>query len=115
MNASLPVAIETMRATAARVLAEDAQPPTADELHTLTLPCEGHLTLLIPEVLKACLGRPDDDTLTAGALKGVVQARTRLDIVPGMQWSRQVAHAQRLARSVDCLLGHLENLAGKHT
>ncbi|MDQ1026894.1 hypothetical protein QF035_004476 [Streptomyces umbrinus] len=65
--------------------------------------------LLIPEVEKAGLGLPMDETVRRSAYAGVAEARTRLDLEAGPTLPAQVAHAQRLARSVVCFLGHLEN------
>ncbi|KPI17942.1 hypothetical protein OK074_8039 [Actinobacteria bacterium OK074] len=111
-HASLPVDAETMRETTARLLADDALLPAADDLDTLTLLCRGHLMVLIPEVERATRGRPEDDVLKTGALTGTGEARRRLDLVPDARLPAEVAHAKRLARSVDCLLTHLENLGG---
>ncbi|MGA6226778.1 DUF6415 family natural product biosynthesis protein [Streptomyces umbrinus] len=108
-NTSLPVDTATMYATTALVLDEKAELPTADELNNLTLLYRGHLMLLIPEVEKAGLGLPEDDTARRRAHAGVAEARTRLNLEAGPTLPAQVAHAQRLARSVVCLLGHLEN------
>ena len=109
VNTSLPVDTVTMHATTALVLDENAELPTADELNNLTLLYRGHLMLLIPEVEKAGLGLPEGETVGRGVRAGVAEARSRLDLEAGPTLPARVAHAQRLARSVICLLGHLEN------
>ncbi|WP_406331493.1 DUF6415 family natural product biosynthesis protein [Streptomyces sp. NBC_00203] len=110
---ALPITPQAMRALTAQVLDEDAELPTAEVLDDLTLLYRGHLMLLIPKVEKAAGGRPESDVAKTGALAGVREARTRLNLVPDRPLPRQVAHAQRLARSVDCLLDHLVNLSGE--
>ncbi|MFI6282598.1 DUF6415 family natural product biosynthesis protein [Streptomyces sp. NPDC050988] len=108
MNTSLPVDTATMHATTALMLDEHAELPTADELNNLILLYRGHLMLLIPEVEKAGLGLPEGEPVGRGVHAGVAEARTRLDLEAGPTLPAEVAHAQRLARSVICLLGHLE-------
>jgi len=108
---SLPVDVETMRTTTARVLADDAGLPTPDELETLVLTYRGHLMLLIPEIGRATLGRPEDDADAVAAQAGAEEARRRLDAMGDSGSPRELAHARRLARSVVCLLGHLESLS----
>ncbi|MFM9448238.1 DUF6415 family natural product biosynthesis protein [Streptomyces acidiscabies] len=110
---SLSVDVETMRATTARVLADDAGLPTADELETLVLMYRGHLMVLIPEVGRVTLGCPEDDADVVAARAGVREARRRLDMAGDGGFPRELAHARRLARSAVCLLGHLESLGGR--
>lgn len=56
-----PPDLATMRSAVRRLLAEDAQLPSLEELETLTLQLRGHIALLIPEV-EATAGRlPKDD------------------------------------------------------
>ncbi|KPI10142.1 hypothetical protein OK074_3145 [Actinobacteria bacterium OK074] len=110
---SIPVDAVTMRRTIARVFADDAVPLTAEELHDLVLLCRGHLMLLIPEVGRVGRGLPEGDVRRTGALAGIAEARRRLDLVPDEQPRARVAHARRLARSVDCLLRHVEALGGE--
>ncbi|MGW0826920.1 DUF6415 family natural product biosynthesis protein [Streptomyces sp. NPDC002845] len=113
-NVPLPVDTETMRATTARLLADDAAPPSPIELDTLTLTLKGHLGVLIPEVERVAAQQPDDDpALTipvACAVVAAAEARRKLDIPlhPGA-WAAS-AYARRLARSVDSLLTSLESL-----
>ncbi|QNP75906.1 ATP-binding protein [Streptomyces roseirectus] len=69
--------------------------------------------VLIPEIGRVALGRPEGDADVVAAWAGVGEARRRLDAVGDGGFPREVAHARRLARSVVCLLGHLENLCGR--
>ncbi|HLL32643.1 MAG TPA: DUF6415 family natural product biosynthesis protein [Streptomyces sp.] len=107
-----PLDIATMREAAHRLLAEDAELPTDDELDTLTLQLRGHLMLAIP-VVEALADRfPEDDVPRACAHSAVAQARTQLNLKPWVTLPRRVQHAQRLARSVNALCDHYENLTG---
>jgi hypothetical protein len=47
---ALPLDIDTMRACADRLLAEDAELPSLEELELLTLPLRGHIVVVVPEV-----------------------------------------------------------------
>lgn len=110
-----PVDLETMRAAARRLLAETAEPPMPEELETLTLQLRGHIMLTIPEVEKAAGRLPEDDVPRACALACIGEAHIRLGLEPGRTLPAGIAHAQRLARSVNALCDHYENLAeGSH-
>lgn len=108
---SLPVDVETMRATTARMLTDAAGLPTTEELGDLVLMYRGHLMVLIPEIGRVTLGRPKDDATVVAAWAGVGEAR-RLGTAEYGAFAREVEHARSLARSVVCLLGHLESLGG---
>ncbi|EFL31937.1 predicted protein [Streptomyces viridochromogenes DSM 40736] len=108
--AELPLDTATMRAAADRLLAEDAELPSQDELETLTLRLRGHLMLTIPEVEGLARQLPEEVQPRVSALAGVGEARTRLDLEPGSNLPAGVVHAQRLARSVLALCRHYENL-----
>ncbi|MGW0820105.1 DUF6415 family natural product biosynthesis protein [Streptomyces sp. NPDC002845] len=108
--AALPVDIETMRTAARRLLADDAVLPTPEELETLTLQLRGHLALTVPEVEAAAEKLPEDDIPRACALACVGTARMHLGLEPGHGLPAGIAHAQRLARSVNALCDHVENL-----
>lgn len=110
MTGALPVDSPTMRELVSRLLGADSELPSRDELEIWTLQLRGHLMLLIPEVEKVTAGRSLDDIPRACALAGVAEARTRLDLTPGAGLPAGIAHAQRLARSVNALLDHLQNL-----
>ncbi|MER6350103.1 DUF6415 family natural product biosynthesis protein [Streptomyces sp. NPDC001595] len=87
--------------------------PGEEELNTLTLQLRGHLMLAIPAVEALAAGFPEDDVPRACAHAGVMQARTRLDAPPGRNLPQRVKQAQQLARSVNALCDHYENLAGE--
>lgn len=106
-----PLDIATMRATVAQLLAADAELPSRDELETLTLQLRGHLMLLIPEIDDLVARLPSGEVPGKLAQAGVGEARRRLDELPGSNLPRAVAHAQRLARSVEALCTHWERLA----
>lgn len=111
---SLPPDVETMRATARRLLADGAEPPGPEELETLTLLLRGQLMVAIP-VVEGVAGRlPEGDALRACALACVGEARMRLRREPGRTLPAGIAHAQRLARSVDALADHCEKKIGSH-
>ncbi|MEU4172160.1 DUF6415 family natural product biosynthesis protein [Streptomyces sp. NPDC026665] len=106
-----PPDIATMRSSVRRFLAEDALPPSAHELETLTLRLRGHMQLLIPEVEQAIASLPKDDVPRYCALACIGEARRKLDITPQPGVSSGVAHARRLARSLNALCDHFENLS----
>ncbi|WP_326694638.1 DUF6415 family natural product biosynthesis protein [Streptomyces sp. NBC_01766] len=108
-DAPLPLDLETMRAEAARLLALE-EAPSADDLLTLIMMLRGFLALLVPEVRALAAGRPVDDVRRAAAQAGIGEARRRLNHTTGHRAPVLLAEAQRLARSVDALCTHLENL-----
>lgn len=105
-----PLDIETMRESARRLLIEGAELPGVDELETLTLQLRGHIMLAIPEVEAAAARLDEDDIPRACALVGVHEARMRLNLESGPTLPGGIAHAQRLARSVNALCDHYESL-----
>ena len=109
-----PLDLATMRSAVRRLLAEDAQPPSLEELDTLTLQLRGHVMLLIPDVEKAAGRLPENDVPRACALACVGESRMRLNLEPGHGLPAGIAHAQRLARSVNALCDHIEHIAGAH-
>ncbi|MBQ1090646.1 DUF6415 family natural product biosynthesis protein [Streptomyces sp. B93] len=103
--------VETMRATARRLLADTAEPPSPEDLETLTLQLRGHIMVAIPEVEAARHRLPKDDIPGACALACVGEARLRLGTTPHNDTlPARIAHAQRLARIVNALCDHHENL-----
>jgi len=112
---SRPLGVKAIRACACRLLAPDAEPPTLDELETLTLQLRGHLMVTIPEVEGAAQGLPEDDVPRACALACVGDARMRLGLEPSQTLPAGIAYAQRLARSVNALCDHYENLGGERS
>ncbi|MFE9098920.1 DUF6415 family natural product biosynthesis protein [Streptomyces sp. NPDC007264] len=108
-----PLDIYVMRASVRRLLAEDAELPSVEELETLTLQLRGHIMLAIPEVEAAAGRLPKDDIPRACAFACVGEARMRLNLEPGRTLPAGIAHAQRLARSVNALCDHYENLGSR--
>ncbi|EKX66592.1 DUF6415 family natural product biosynthesis protein [Streptomyces ipomoeae] len=106
-----PLDTETMRVTARRLLAGDVEPPTPEELEMVTLQLHGHIEVAIPDVEAAAERFPEDDVPRACALACVDEARRRLGAEPGHTLSAGIAHARRLARSVNALCDHHERLA----
>ncbi|GEC06579.1 hypothetical protein SSP24_42340 [Streptomyces spinoverrucosus] len=94
MNTSHPIDIGTMRSTAHRLLADDAEPPSSEELETLTLQLRGHIDLLIPEVETAALRLPRYYPPRDSALTLVWVARRLLTSgpPPGAEVHRELAH-----------------------
>lgn len=110
----VPIDVQTMRETATRLLSEDAELPSTEELETLTLLLRGMVMLAIPEIEKATGKLPEDDVPRACALACVGEARMRLRLEPSNHTlPAGVAHAQRLARSVRALADHYVNLGGQ--
>ncbi|WP_406168850.1 DUF6415 family natural product biosynthesis protein [Streptomyces sp. NBC_00996] len=109
---ALPLDVETMRDAARRLLAEDAELPSFDELQTLTLRLRGHMMLLIPEVEKAAGRQPKDDVPRYCALACIGEARMRLGLEAGHGLPAGIAHAKRLSRAVNALCDHYQNLDG---
>ncbi|MGW3730133.1 DUF6415 family natural product biosynthesis protein [Streptomyces sp. NPDC000851] len=107
-----PVDLQTMRACADRLLAEDVEAPYPEDLETLTLQLRGHIMVAVPEVETAALALPEDGVPRACALFCIGEARLRLSVELGCSLPARVAHARRLARSVHALCDHYEN--GNH-
>ena len=105
-----PPDIATMRATARRLLAADAEPPTPDELSTLAPLLRGHINALILIVETAARHLPKGDVPRACAMACVGEARMRLRLGDGDTETVRAAVAVRLARSVNALADHYENL-----
>ncbi|MFJ2202646.1 DUF6415 family natural product biosynthesis protein [Streptomyces violaceusniger] len=107
-----PLDLQTMRAGTRRLLAEDTELPGAEDLETLTLRLRGHIMVAVPEVEEMAGRLPEDDTRRACARACVGEARMRMRLEPGAAPPARLAHAQRLARSVNALCDHYENLGG---
>ncbi|MFJ2259578.1 DUF6415 family natural product biosynthesis protein [Streptomyces sp. NPDC087844] len=65
-----------------RLLAEDAELPTPDELETFTLQLRGHIMVAVPEVEAAAGRPPGGDVPRTCALARVGEARMRLGLGP---------------------------------
>ncbi|MGW5429937.1 DUF6415 family natural product biosynthesis protein [Streptomyces sp. NPDC004059] len=109
----LPPDIATMRATARRLLADDAKPISGDELETVRLTLRGHLQLLIPVIEAQALGLPRDDIPRTCALAAMREATMRLRLGVGDNPPVRMSVAMRLARSVNALCDHYENLSSR--
>ncbi|MGW1713176.1 DUF6415 family natural product biosynthesis protein [Streptomyces sp. NPDC002156] len=110
---SHPIDMETMRASARRVLAPDAAAPSAQELETLALLLTGHLALIIPELERVAAGQGDDDDMPrVCARMAISESRRKLGITPGPTLSAHLAYARRLSRSLNALCDHYEELCG---
>ncbi|MFI8303694.1 DUF6415 family natural product biosynthesis protein [Streptomyces sp. NPDC085927] len=108
-----PADIVTMRASAHRLLAPDAQPIGPEDLQTLTLALRGHLELLVVDVEAAARSLPADGAPRACVMAAAGEARMRLRLGDGGNPMVRVSVAMRLARSVDALCNHLERLTGR--
>jgi hypothetical protein len=105
-----PLDIETMRASAHRLLTDDAERPSLEDIETLTITLRGHLELLAPEVESAALKLPTDSVPRYCALACVGDAHGKLRAAAGPGVSGAVAYALRLARTLSALCDHYESL-----
>lgn len=107
-----PVDIETMRDTVQRALDDEtevgAAPLLLDQLR-------GQIQLMIPEVEDIAARQGKDDIPRYCALACLGEARRKLTIEPGPGLPNQLAHARRLARVVNALCDHHENLGAGHS
>ncbi|WP_329277880.1 DUF6415 family natural product biosynthesis protein [Streptomyces sp. NBC_01451] len=107
--------ITIMRETVQILLDPDAVvlPPAPDELETLTQTIRGHLELLIPEVEQSVRLLKKDSIPRYCALACVGEARGKLRAEPSRRFGAEVGYARRLARTLNALCDHYENL-GEH-
>ncbi|MXM66096.1 hypothetical protein GR925_22250 [Streptomyces sp. HUCO-GS316] len=110
-----PVDLALMRETTRTLLTPDAVPealpPCADELDTLTRVLRGHLELLVPEVETVAGGIDRQSIQRYCALACVGEARGKLRAEPKPGLHGAVGHARRLARVLNALCEHYENLS----
>jgi hypothetical protein len=110
-----PPDITTMRETVNRLLDPDAVPealpPAGAELETLTATVRGHLEVLAPEV-EAAARRIKDSSRRYAILECVWEARSRLEVQPNSRTGGLIGHARRLARVLNALCDHYEQLSG---
>ncbi|MDT9682043.1 DUF6415 family natural product biosynthesis protein [Streptomyces sp. TRM76323] len=100
-----------LRDTASAIAADDAEPPVPHHLAALVSRLSVALGALIPVVEAAAERHPAGSLRRAGAEAGLSEARVRLAHPPRLgDRGRRFAHAQRLARSVVCLLDHVARL-----
>lgn len=109
----LPPDLETMRATARLLLgpddAPDAMAPTAHTLDTLACTLRGQIELMAPEVEAIAVRQDEDDVSRYCALACVGEARMKLrPDATGLYG--EAAGARRLARVLNALCDHYENL-----
>lgn len=108
----LPPDIETMRESARILLAEGAELPAPDQLNTLTVALRGHIQVLIPEVAAAAAAEPKDSVPRYCALACIGEARNKLRLGDDDTLAIRVSVARKLARVVNALCDHHENLNG---
>ncbi|MVO86088.1 hypothetical protein GPA10_15330 [Streptomyces sp. p1417] len=107
-----PVDAVMMRRTTSRLLSPGAEVVTdPKELNDLTLLLRGHIMLLIPEVEAATAWFPDDDVPATCARACLGEARMKLNVAPPAGPAAGIAHSQKLARVLNALLDHQENLS----
>ncbi|MFJ4201548.1 DUF6415 family natural product biosynthesis protein [Streptomyces sviceus] len=110
-----PPDITTMRDAVNRLLDPDAVPealpPAPGELETLTIQLRGHLDLLMPEVEQAAQRLPKDDIPRYCALACLGEARGKLRAEPSPTPHGSLAYARRLARVLNALCDHYEQLS----
>lgn len=110
-----PPDVETMRATARRLLGPDGGPealPPAADVDTLTLALRGHLALILTDVEQAVGPRPSNVKAYC-ALACVGEARRKLTIQARREPGSRVAYAHRLARVLLALCVHYEELGSE--
>lgn len=107
-----PPDIETIRAGARLFLAEGAELPALDELAALIVELREHIHRLIPEVAAVAAGEPKDSVPRYCALACIGEARNKLRLGDGGPLAIQVSVARKLARVVNALCDHHENLNG---
>lgn len=106
-----PPDIETMRATARRLLAENAGPLTAAELETHLLALRGHLAVIVPQVGRIAAQWGDEwDMPRVLARVAVAETRRKMSLKPGPGLSSRTAYARRLSRCLGAMLDHYETL-----
>lgn len=108
----LPVAIETMRTAADKLLADNASFPRYDDLADTTDRLRGHLLLLLPLVEDAARELPGQNATKDCVLATVDNARIRLTAGPGPGLVSATQLARSLARELRALCDHYETLIG---
>ncbi|MFE2263359.1 DUF6415 family natural product biosynthesis protein [Streptomyces griseosporeus] len=110
-----PVDLTTMRETVAILLDPHGGParstPSDPELATLTETLRGHLEALTPEVEHLMAALPKNSILRYCILACLGEARDRLRAEPARRYGGPAGHARRLARVLNALCDHHEQLA----
>lgn len=109
---SRPPDIQVMRESARMLLTEGAELPVLDKLETLILALRGHIQLLIPEVAQVAAREPKDSIPRYCALACIGEAHNKLRLGDGGTPLIRTSVAQKLARVVNALCDHHENLNG---
>ena len=104
-------AVSTMRDSARRLLAEDADPLAPDELDTLAHTLREHIRLLMPEVASAAWHEPKDSIPRYCALACIGEARNELRLGDDGPPPIRLSAARKLARVLNALCDHYENLS----
>jgi hypothetical protein len=107
-----PLDLARMRSTAQCLIDEPVQLPTGESLAALTLRIRGHLSLLIPEIVRAAAVRPSEDISRLRALSCVGEAGARLQPLP-VGDEGTLSQARRLAHSLTALCDHYQHLYGQ--
>ncbi|HET6633714.1 MAG TPA: DUF6415 family natural product biosynthesis protein [Streptomyces sp.] len=107
--------VAAMRVSVQQLLGPEAELPTVAQLETLTLRLRGYAMQLIPAVESSAGRLPEDDVPRACALACVGEARMRLNAEPRSGLPAGISFAQSLARCVNALCDHVENLVGGHS
>lgn len=116
-KATAPVDLELMR-EAVNVLLDPVAVtekllPAATDLNTVTTLLRGHLQLLIPEVERAAVKQPKDGIPRYCALACVGEARGKLEAQPSPRFGGALGYARRLARVLNALCDHYQQLGGE--
>ncbi|MHA5050027.1 DUF6415 family natural product biosynthesis protein [Streptomyces sp. SD15] len=111
-SGTAPVDVAMMRESIGRLLPPEGEALAGAELVTLTSLLRGHMELLIPEIDTATAVLPKNDIPRYCALACVGEARGRLRAQPSPVPGGAIAHARRLARSLNALCDHYEALTG---
>lgn len=110
-GSTVPLDVDTMRATARRLIAESTDPPATGETEPTEL-LRGHMALLMPEVERLAARLPKDSIPRYCALACLGEARQKLAAAPSPAPGGAITHARRLARSLNALVDHYETLTG---
>ncbi|MYS74181.1 hypothetical protein GTY88_27740 [Streptomyces sp. SID5926] len=109
-RASAPPDIATVRATARRLLAADAEPFEAAEIAEMTARLREDIAGLIPAVEALTGALPEDDVPRACALACIGEARMRLRLGDGDTDRVRLSVAVRMARTANALADHHQAL-----
>lgn len=114
-SATAPPDLTTMRETVDLLLDAKGAPagpaPSAGELETLTATLRGHLGVLMPEVERLMAPLPQTSIRRYCVLACLGEARERLRAEPTPRYGGGLGYARRLARALNALCDHHEELA----